>query len=89
MQLNSLEVGVVLFSGEFRLSQGATAFREFLVTDFLDEGLDFLSHSHVGMEATLKLVQRVVAEMTTAVTHASSLHVLSYMSQHVLLVNRI
>ena len=69
MLLNSLELGVVLFSGEFRLSRGTTAFKDFLLGEFLEDNVDFLGRSHVGMENTLKLVQRVVAEMITAVTH--------------------
>ena len=35
MALDKNEVGPVLFSGEFRLSAGAIAFKEFLVTDFM------------------------------------------------------
>ena len=68
MGLKKLEVGVVLFSGDFRLGRGAESFRDFVLTDFLEDNVDLLGRSHEGMASSIKLVQRVVADMITSLT---------------------
>ena len=49
LQLPAEEAGVVMFSGEFRLSGGATAFVDFFTADFIDvnykPGLLLSSHA--------------------------------------------
>ena len=82
-ELNGSEVGVVLFSGEFQLSTGLTRFKEFLLTDFLEPDFEVMGPPrHEGMLATIKQVRRMVMEMISAMSLASSVmpvYVLSIM----------
>ena len=67
LDLNNLEIGVVLFSGQFRLSRGSQAFQEYILSDFIHDHADVMGEpKHEGLMQSVNLVQRVVAEMKTA-----------------------
>ena len=63
-ELNCMDFGVVLFTGEFNLSRGTKSFREFILTDFLHEAAAVMGPPrHEGMLSTVKQVQRMVMDM--------------------------